>query len=124
MKVTEIQKKFHLSTLEHRAKTRISSLNKCSMKLTKEKEISEEMVSFFSSLVTSDPNIDLSHHVELLDVIPSLVTKEKKRILSSIHKEEEIYKAVCSLAGDKSPGLNDFPMFFLEGIESGKERCV
>ena len=78
------------------------------MQLTEEKEILEEMVSFFSSLISSDPGIDLTHQDELLDVIPSLVTKEKNRMFCSIPKEEEIYKVVFSLGGDKSPRPNDF----------------
>ena len=37
----------HFSTLKHREKTRISNLKKGILKITEEKEILEEMVSFF-----------------------------------------------------------------------------
>ena len=112
MKGIEILIFFHLSTLKHRAKTCISNLRKGSLKITGEKDISEEMVSFFSSLMTTNSNIDTTHQVELLIFIPSLVTKEKNRMLCSIPKEEEIYKAVFSLGGDKSPRPNGFHIFF------------
>ena len=93
-----------MSILKHRAKTQISSLNKGRTKLTNENEISKEMVSFFSSLISSDPGINLTNQVELLDVIPSLVSKDHNRLLCAIPKEEDIYKAICSLGGDKSQG--------------------
>ena len=35
-------------------------------------------------------------------------------MLVTIPKEEEIFKAVFSLGGDKSPGLDGFPMFFFQ----------
>ena len=43
------------------------------MKITKEKEISKDLVSFFSSLVALDPNIDPPNQVEILKVIPYLI---------------------------------------------------
>ena len=102
----------HLSTLKHRVKNCIWNLKKGSLNITEEKDISEEMVSFYSSLMTSNSNIDTTHQAKLLNGIPSLVTKEKNRILCSIPKEEEIFKAVCSLGGDKFWGLDGFSMFF------------
>ena len=112
MKETKILIFFHLSTLKHRAKTSISNLKKRSLKIIEKKDISEEMVSFFSSLMSSNPNIELTHQVGLLNIIPSLFTKEKNIILCSIPKEEEIYKAIYSLGGDKSLGPDGFPMLF------------
>ena len=50
---------FHLSTLKHRTKTHISFLKKGDLKLSEDREIKDEMISFFSSLMTVDPNIDL-----------------------------------------------------------------
>ena len=35
-------------------------------------------------------------------------------MLGAIPKEEEIFKVVFSLGGDKSPGSNGFPMFFFQ----------
>jgi hypothetical protein len=103
---------FHLSTMKHQAKTQISKLKKGSMYVTEEKEISKELVSFFSSLMAFDPNLDLHNQEELLKVIPSLVTSDQNKLVGSMHKEEEIYQAICSLGGDKSPGPDGFPMFF------------
>ena len=116
---------FHLSTLKYRAKTCISNLKKGSLKITEENDISEEMGSLFSILMTCDSNIDTTHQVELLNVIPSLVTKEQNRMLCSIPKEEEIYRVVCSLGGDKSPGPDGFPIFFFqkEWKLVGKDVC-
>lgn len=85
---------FHLSTLKHIAKNHISSLTRRRHQITNEKEISDEMISFFSSLLSSDPNIDQTKQVEFLDVIPSLVIKEKNKLLCDIPKGEEIYKVV------------------------------
>lgn len=97
---------FHLSTLKHSAKNRISGLTKGRHQITNEKEISNEMVSFFSSLLSSDPDIDQIKLVDFLDSIPSLVTKEQNTFLCSIPKGEEIFKVVFSLEGDKSPRPN------------------
>ena len=42
-------------------------------------------------------------------MIPHLVSSEKNQVLSSIPKDDEIFKAVCALGGDKAPGLDGFP---------------
>ena len=65
---------FHLSTMKHRAKTRIYKLMKDGRKISEEKDILKEPVSFFTSLMTIDPNIDLLNQEEILSVIPPLVT--------------------------------------------------
>lgn len=116
---------FHLSTLNHRAKTHISHLKKGDLKITEEKDIMEEMVAFFSSLMTANPNINLDHQADFLRVIPPLVSKEHNKLLSSIPKDEEIFKAVCSLGGDKAPSPDGFPMFFFQKLWKliGKDVC-
>ena len=81
------------------------------MKITKEKEILKELVSFFFSLMASNPNIDPHNQAEILKVIPSLITEDQNKMLGSIPKEKENFQAVCSLGGDKSPGPDGFPMF-------------
>ena len=68
---------FHLSTMKHKAKTHISNLMIGDIKITEEKEILKELVSFFASLMTIDPNIDLLNQEEILRVIPSLNTKDQ-----------------------------------------------
>lgn len=105
---------FHLSTLKYRAKNQISNLKRGNIKIFEEKEISEEMVSFFSTLMTPDSNIDPNHQDEILNVIPSLVTVDQKKLMGAIPNNEEILKVVCSLAGDKSGGPDGFPMFFFK----------
>ena len=116
---------FHLSTLKHKTKTCISNLKKGNMKIIEEKEILKEMASFFSTLMTSNSNINPTHQEKLLKVIPSLITEAQNKMLGSIPREEEIFKAIFSLGGDKSPGLDGFPMFFFsKRMEIGWERCV
>lgn len=105
---------FHLSTLKHREKTHISHLKKGDLKITEDKDIMEEMVAFFSCLMIADFTINLDHQADFLRVIPPLVSKDQNKFLSSIPKDEEIFKAVCSLGGDKAPGLDGFPMFFFQ----------
>lgn len=116
---------FHLSTLKHRAKNRISYLKKGDLKITEENDISGEMVSFFSSLMTADPNIDPAHQAEILKVIPPLIIEEQNKLLGCIPKEEEILNAICSLGGDKSPRIDGFPMFFFQKNWKlvGREVC-
>ena len=50
--------KIHLNTMKHRAKNLISSLSKGREKITNEIEISNEMLSYFYSFLTSDQNVD------------------------------------------------------------------
>ena len=49
---------FHLSTMKHRAKNRISNLSRERDKITNENEISREIISYFSSLLSSDLDVD------------------------------------------------------------------
>jgi hypothetical protein len=46
-------------------------------------------------------------------------------LIGSIPKDEEIFKAVCSLGGDKAPGPDGFPMFFFQKFWKliGKDVC-
>ena len=74
----------------------------------------EEMISFFSSLMVVDPNFDPENQTNILKVIPPLFMKEQNKLLGSIPKEDEIFKVICSLGGDKAPGLDGFPMFFFQ----------
>ncbi len=37
-------------------------------------------------------------------------------MLCSITKDDEIFKAVCSLGGDKAPSPNGFPMFLFQKL--------
>ena len=62
--------------------------------------------------MTSNSNIDTTHQAKLLNVISSLVTKVQNRMMCSIHKQEEIYKAILPLGGDKYLGPDGLPMFF------------
>ena len=105
---------FHLFLMKHKAKTRISNLMKGDVKITKEKEILKELVSFFASLMSVDPNIDLLNQEEILRVIPSLITRDQNNMLGSIPNDKEIYQAIFSLGGYKSPGLDVFPIFFFQ----------
>ena len=107
---------FHLSTLKNRAKTHISYLKKGDLKIAEDKDIMEEMVTFFSTLMTADPNIILDNQADFLRVIPPLFLKEQNKVLSSIPKDDKNFKAVCSLGGDKAPGPDGFPMFFFQKL--------
>lgn len=83
--------------MKHRAKNCISNLSRGRDIITNENEISREMVSYFSSLLSSHPNVDGTKQMELLEAIPQVV---------------------CSFEGDKSLGLDGFPMLF--SINFGK----
>ena len=111
--------------MKHSTKTHISNLMKGDMKINEEKDISKELVSFFASLMTVDPNIDLLNQEEILSVIPPLVTIDKNKMLGSIPNDKEIYHVVCSLGGDKSPSPDGFPMFFFQNEWNlvGKDVC-
>lgn len=108
------KKNFHLSTLQQRAKNCITSLTKGRVQMTNDQEIFDELVFFFFTFLSLDPDINQSKQADLLDAIPSLVFEEKNKILYAIPKGEEIYKVFFSLQGDKSPGPDDFPMLFFQ----------
>ena len=61
---------FHISTLKHRANNRISGIKKGSSMLIDEKDISVEVVSFFSSLLSKDPSLSMSDQEDILNCIP------------------------------------------------------
>ena len=44
--------------------------------------------------------------------ISELIIEEQNKLLGSIPKEEDIFKAIWSLGGVKSPWIDGFPMFF------------
>ena len=70
-------------------KNHISNLRIGDKNITKEKDISKEMVSFFTSLMTADPNIVPLNQEEILNVIPFLVTREQNKMLQSIPNDKE-----------------------------------
>lgn len=69
----------------------ISNLMIEGRKICGEKEIIKEMVSFFDSLMTANPNIDPHNQDGILSVIPSLVSRDQNKMLGSIYNDKEIY---------------------------------
>lgn len=81
---------FHLSTLKHKAHNRIESIKKGSTLLSEEKDIMEEVVSFFSSLLAKDSSLLDLDQKDMLACIPHIIQPHQNKTLISIPKEEEI----------------------------------
>ena len=101
-----------MTTLKHRANNRISNIKKGQVLLTKEEEIAEEAVLFFSSLLTIDPSLSVTDQEDILSAIPPLLLQHHNSMLKAIPSLEEIHQALFSLPGDKAPGPDGFPTFF------------
>jgi hypothetical protein len=105
---------FHLSTLKHRANNRIAGIKKGNSLLSHEKDISAEVISFFSSLLSRDPSLSDLDQIEIVSYIPQIIQPYQNKALTAIPKEEEVKEALFSLPADKAPGPDGFPTFFFQ----------
>lgn len=107
---------FHLTTLKHRAANRISRLNCNKDILTEDYDIRKEALEHFSTLLGDVDILDFSKQNTLLQAILSILSEADNHLLSCIPSNLEIKKVVFSFQGDKSPGPDDFPMFFFQNF--------
>ena len=105
---------FHLTTLKHQANNKISNIKKGQAQLTKDDEIVDEVVQFFSSLLSKDPSLSVTNQEDTLSTIHSLLQAHQNSMLKSIPTLEEIVQALNPLLGDKALGLDGFLTFFLQ----------
>ena len=82
--------------------------------LTNEKDISVEVVSFFSSVLSKDPSLSLIEQDDILNCIPQSILPHHKKSISAIPKAEEVREDLFSLPVDKSLGPDGFPTFFFQ----------
>ena len=82
--------------------------------LTEESAISEEAVSFFSSLLSEDPLLSNSDQEDLLHCIPQLIQPIHNKQLYAIPNASKVREALFSLPADKAPGPDGFPTFFFQ----------
>lgn len=102
---------FHLSTLKHRANNRIFGIKKGQVLLSDDFDISDEAVSFFSSLLSGDPLLPKVDQEDLLSCIPQIIQPCHNKLIFSIPNDQEVREVIFSLPADKSPGPNGFPTF-------------
>ncbi len=95
---------FHLTTLKHRASNRIYGIRKGQELLTEESAISEEAVSFFSSLLSEDPMLSNLDQEDLLHCIPQLIQPIHNKQLCAIPNASEVREALFSLPADSEHG--------------------
>ena len=101
-----------MTTLKHRMANRISRLN-ANGGTTKDKDIiKREAMDLFSNLLQGDPNLENEKKNMFLDYIPSCISEDQNKFLTSIPSNEEITKVVFSFDGDKAPGPDGFPFLF------------
>ena len=105
---------FHLTTLKHRENKRISTIKKGPDLLSKEQEIAEEAVQFFSSLLTVDPSLSVTDQEDIVSAIPPLLQAHHNSMLKAIPSLEENHQALFSLLGDKAPSPDGFSSFFFQ----------
>lgn len=80
-----------MTTLKHQENNRIVSIKKGQDLLTKEDEFIEEVVQFFSSLLSKDPFQSMEDQVDILLAIPSLMQPHHNSMLKDILSPVEIF---------------------------------
>ena len=105
---------FHLTTLKHRANNRILGLKKGQEVLTKEVDITNEVVSFFSSLLSWDLLLSKVDQEDIVSYIPWVLELHHNKLLQAIPSESEVREALFSLLADKSLGPDVFPTLFFQ----------
>ena len=82
--------------------------------LTKEVDISIEVVSFFSSLLSWDPLLSKVDQEDIVSCIPQIFQQHHNVQLWAIPSDFEVKDALFSLSADKSSSPNGFPTFFFQ----------
>lgn len=82
--------------------------------LTKDEDISNEAVSFFSSLLSWDPLLSKVDQDDIVSCIPQILQPHHNKLLLAIPLNSEVREALFSLSVDKSPGPDGFPTFFFQ----------
>ncbi|XP_059077871.1 uncharacterized protein LOC131876475 [Cryptomeria japonica] len=78
--------------------------------------IGKEVVSFFENLWKKNGIAQLGVQVELLELIPPLVSREDNSMLEEPVSLKEVKAAVFGLGGEKAPGPNGFQAFFFQSF--------
>lgn len=82
--------------------------------MTKDNDISAEVVNFFSSLFSRDPMLSVEDQKEIVSSIPHLIQPHHNIMLRAILDYQKVKQALFSLLVDKSSGTNGFPTFFFQ----------
>lgn len=98
--------------MKHRAANRISGIKKGIDTIGEDKEIAEEEIRYFSSILSKDLNLDEEDQKAILKTIPSVINVTHNKALVAIPNVEEIKEIVLPLPAEKAPGLDGFPTFF------------
>lgn len=107
---------FHTTAIKHKAINKISSVASNAKKLKKEDDIRKEMLLFFPSLLSKEENLYLQCQNEILFSILNLIYQSKNDRIKAIPNEKETKDVMFSFKGDKSLGLDGFPLFFFHQL--------
>ena len=80
--------------------------------MTKDSEITDEAVHFFSSLLSRDTLLSVEDQEEIVASIPNLLQAHHNSMMKAIPSMQEIKQALFCLPADKAPRLDGFPTFF------------
>lgn len=105
---------FHMTSLKHKAVNRITRLIVENNTLLNKDEIRDEVVRFFKKLLSSNKDIDQTHQLNLVNIIPKVIYPIQNKALTAIPSTGEIKNTVFSFQGDKALGPDGFPMFFFQ----------
>lgn len=94
-----------MTSMKHKAANKISRLIAYDKILLKDNDI----VRFFSNLLTGSKDIDIAKKQDLVDNIPKIIEPYQNKTLSAIPTANEIKKAIFSFQGDKALGPMVFP---------------
>ena len=104
--------------MKHRVANIIRSTKKGVGNIGEGKEIVDEAIKFFSSILSKELNLGEDQKVNL-NTIPRVLTATQNNFLVAILGLEEIKEAIFTLLGEKAPSLDGFPNFFFS-IHNGK----
>ena len=79
-----------------------------------EKDIQEEFISYFQNLLNSTDQLDSNEYKKILEVIPNLITQEKKEELERKVTQDEVKSALYAMSDDKSPSSDGFLVGFFK----------
>lgn len=97
--------------------------------------IGKEAMSFFENLWKKNGIAQPGVQVELLELIPPLVSREDNSMLEELVSLKEVKAAVFGLGGEKAPGPDGFQAFFFQSfwevlgeellavVEESRSRC-
>lgn len=105
-----------MTSLKHKAANRITRLIVENNTLLNKDEIRDEAIRFFKQLLSSNKDIDQTHQLNLVNIIPKVINPIQNKALTAIPSTGEIKKVVFSFQGDKALGPDGFPMFFFQDL--------